>query len=108
MRVQVSSTFAPIVALWLCSNAGVAAYNLALHGGGALAGACVDSCSSSPAQQLPPRGLLSAPQLLDSRCGSVPSAAINRTRVTSNDFPQPLSPYQPPSSATAAPPPAQA
>ncbi|PNW70308.1 hypothetical protein CHLRE_17g714450v5 [Chlamydomonas reinhardtii] len=35
---KVSSTFAPIVALWLCSNAGVAAYNLALHGGGALAG----------------------------------------------------------------------
>ncbi|PNW70302.1 hypothetical protein CHLRE_17g714200v5 [Chlamydomonas reinhardtii] len=35
---KVSSTFAPIVALWLCANAGVAAYNLALHGGGALAG----------------------------------------------------------------------
>ncbi|PNW83786.1 hypothetical protein CHLRE_04g217350v5 [Chlamydomonas reinhardtii] len=35
---KVSSTFAPIVALWLCSNAGVAIYNLALHGGGALAG----------------------------------------------------------------------
>ena len=56
MRVQVSSTFAPIVALWLCANAGVAAYNLALHGGGALAGACVHACSS-PAQQLPPGGL---------------------------------------------------